>query len=287
MAVGIEGRMAAELDRRRVWGQTDDENFNREIARTWKNSAPNPEKFIGQPYAREVVAGDMKRVGEIKKSSDYVYERRSEAVALEYVLMEGIKVHGWFGDSVTSVEKTSEYDDLMNGADFVVTFHDEDTDRFVHLAIDATTSSDEKVIFRKADKNFEKLGRGKMTEIKYFEDPDGNRGKTEMPRVILELSPERTVALQKLMVEAPDLAEDAEEKYKFIASVQKQLLKSINYVLIREGFLGEGRELQNFGEVLKFIAKHGEDLDEKTRGIVASHADVLQFIALAAPKSLH
>jgi hypothetical protein len=287
MAVGIEGRMAAELDRRRVWGYTDDENFNREIARTWKNSAPNQDSFIGRPYAREAVAADLQRVSEIKKSPDYVYERRSEAVALEYALMEGIKVHGWFGDSVTSVEKTSEYDDVMNGADFVVTFHDEDTDKFVHLAIDATTSSEKKVLFRKAERNFEKLARGKMTEIKYFEDQDGNRGKAEMPRVVLDLSPERTVALQKLMVEVPDLAEDAEEKYKFIASVQKQLLRSVNYVLVREGFLGEGRELQNFGEVLKFIAEHGEDLDEKTRNIVSAHADVLQFIALAAPKSLH
>ena len=279
--------MAAELDRRRVWGQTDDENFNREIARPWKNSSPNPEKFIGQPYTREVVAGDMKRVGEIKKSPDYVYERRSEAVALEYVLMEGIKVHGWFSDGVTSVEKTSEYDDVMNGTDFVVTFHDEDTDKFVHLAIDATTSSDEKVLFRKTDKIFEKLGRGKMTEIKYFEDQDGNRGKAEMPRIVLELSPEKTVALQKLMTDPSNAVEDAREKYEFITSAQKQLLKSINYVLIREGFLGEGRELKNFGEVLGFMAKHGEDLDEKTRGIVSSHADVLEFIASAAPKSLH
>lgn len=279
--------MAAELDRRRVWGYTDDENFNREIAQPWKKSAPNPEKFIGRPYPRAEVESDIKKVGEIKKSPDYVYERRSEAVALEYVLMEGIKVHGWFGESVESVQKTSEFDDVMNGTDFVVTFHDEDTDKFVHLAIDATTSSNEMVLQRKADKNFEKLSVGKMTEIKYFEDPDGTRGKMEMPKIVLELSPEKTVALQKLMTDPKNAVEDAREKYEFIASAQKQLLKAINYVLIRGGFLGEGRELRNFGEVLGFMAKHGEDIDEKTRGMVSAHADVLEFIASAAPKSLH
>ncbi len=241
------------MDRRRVFRQTDDENFNREIARPWRDSAFDSGEFIGNPYARQEVEADIKRIGEIKRSPDYIHERGSEAVALEYVLMEGIKVHGWFGESVLSVQKASEHDDVMNGTDFVVTFHDEDADKFVYLAIDATTSADQSVLRRKADKNFEKLARGKMTEIKYFEDPDGNRGQVEMPRVILALSPEKTVALQKLMVEAPSLTEDAREKFEFLASIQKQLLQSINFVLIRGGFLGAGRELQNFGEVLNFI----------------------------------
>lgn len=279
--------MVAELDRRRVWGQTDDENFNREIARSWRDSAFVPEDFVGRPYKREEVAADLQKVSEIKKSPRYIHERGSEAVALEYVLMEGIKVHGWFGDSVFSIQKTSEYDDVMNGADFVVTFHDEDTDRFIHLAIDATTSSDEMVLRRKADKNFEKLAVRKMTLIKYFEDPDGAAGEVQMPRVVLALSPEKTVALQKLMVEKPNLTEDAGEKYKFLASAEKQLLKFINYILIRSGFLGGGRDLKNYGEVLEFIARHSEDLDEKTIKIVSDHADVLQFITLAAPKPLH
>lgn len=288
MSTGVEGResarMAAELDRRRVWGQTDDENFNSEIARPWKDSAFDPEDFIGQPYAREEVETDIKKVGEIKKSPNYIHERGSEAVALEYVLMEGIKVHGWFGESVISVQKASEHDDVMNGTDFVVTFHDEDADRFVYLAVDATTSADQSVLRRKVDKNFEKLAWGKMAEIKYFEDPDGNREQVEMPHVVLALGPEKTVALQKLMVEAPTLTEDAREKFEFLASIQKQLLRSINYVLLRGGFLGEGRELENFGDVLKFVAKHGADLDPKTESIVSAHADVLQFIVLAGER---
>jgi hypothetical protein len=287
MAVGIEGRMAAELDRRRVWGQTDDENFNQEIARTWKNSASNPEKFIGRPYKREEVAADLQKVSEIKKSPSYSHEKRSEAVALEYVLMEGIKVHGWFGDSVESVQKTSEYDDVMNGADFVVTFHDEDTDRFIHLAVDATTSSDEMVLRRKTDKNFEKLAGGKMASIKYFEDPDRNAGEIQMPRVVLALSPEKTVALQKLMTKPTNAMEDAAEKYEFLVSAEKQLLKFINYILIRGGFLGEDRKLAGFSDVLEFMSRHEEDLDEKTKKIISDHTDVLQFLILATPKSLH
>lgn len=287
MSTGIEGRMAEALDRRRVWGQTDDENFNREIARSWRDSAFRPEDFIGRPYAREAVMADLQKVSEIKKSPSYTHERGSEAVALEYVLMEGIKVHGWFGDSVFSTQKTSEYDDVMNGADFVVTFHDEDTDRFIHLAIDATTSSDKMVLRRKEDKNFEKLARGKMASVKYFEDPDGNAGEIQVPRIVLALSPEKTVALQKLMVEKPNLTEDAGEKYEFLVSAEKQLLGFINYILIRRGFLGEGRDIKSYSEVLEFMARHSDDLDEKTMKIISDHADVLQFITLAAPKPLH
>ncbi len=284
MAVGIEGRMAEALDRRRVWGQTDDENFNREIARSWRNSAFNPEDFIGQPYRREEISADLQKVFEIKRSPTYMHERGNEAVALEYVLMEGIKVHGWFGDSVESIQKTSEYDDIMNGVDFVITFHDEDTDKFVYLAIDATTSLDETVLRRKAEKNFGKLAGGKMASVKYFEDPDGNMGETEMPRVVLGLGPEKTVALQKLMVEKPSLTEDAGEKYEFLASAENQLLKFVNYILIRGGYLGEGRDLGSYGEVLEFMSRHGEDLDERTKKIVSAHADALQFVSLAAPK---
>ena len=276
--------MAAELDRRRVWGQTDDENFNREIARAWKKSAFNPEDFIGRTYSREVVESDLKRVEEIKKSPNYIQERGSEAVALEYVLMEGIKVDGWFGDNVESVQKTSEYDDVMNGTDFVVTFRDEDTDEFVYLAIDATTAADQMVLRRKEDKNFEKLAGGKMAEIKYFEDPDKSAGKIEMPRVVLALSSERTLVLQKLMTDLKNAVQDAAEKYEFLASAEKQLLKYINYVLIRGGFLGEDRHLASFSDVLEFMSRHSDDLDEKTRKIVSAHADVLQFITSAAPK---
>ncbi|MBU1146009.1 hypothetical protein KKD80_00450 [Patescibacteria group bacterium] len=284
MAVGIEGRMAAQLDRERVWGQTDDEKFNREIARPWKESAFSEYDFVGRSYSRAEVESDLKKVGEIKKSPAYVRERGSEAVALEYVLMEGVKVHGWFGDSVQSVQKTSEYDDVMNGTDFVVIFHNEDTDEFVYLAIDATTSADQSVLWRKGERTFEKLAAKKMTEIKYFEDPDKNMEKVEMPRIVLSLSPERTVALQKLMTGTSNLAEDAREKFEFISSAENQLIKFINYILIREGFLGEGRDLKNFGEFLEFTSRHGDDLDEKTRKIVEAHADVLEFITLAAPK---
>ena len=279
--------MAARLDRERVWGYTDDEKFNREIARPWKMSAFNPEDFVGRPYKREEVAGDLRKVSEIKKSPGYIHERGSEAVALEYVLMEGIKVHGWFGDEVESVQKTSEYDDVFGGSDFVVTFHDEDTDRFIHLAVDATTSSDEMVLRRKADKNFEKLAGEKMASIKYFEDPDENAGEVQMPRVVLALSPEKTVALQKLMADQGNAMEDAAEKYEFLVSAEKQLLKFINYILIRGGFLGEDRKLARFSDVLEFMSRHDEDLDEKTRNIVSAHADILQSLVLATPKSLH
>ncbi len=281
--------MAAQLDRERVWGFTDDEKFNREIARPWKDSAFNPEDFVGRPYARAEIAADLERVSEIKKSPEFVHERRSEAVALEYVLMEGIKVHGWFGDNVESVQKTSEYDDVMNGADFVVTFHDEDTDRFIHLAVDATTSSDEMVLWRKAEKNFEKLAGGKMAKIKYFEDPDETAGEVQMPRVVLALSPEKTVALQKLMSNPKNAVGDAAEKYEFLASVENQLLKFINYILIRGKFLGEGRDLKSYGEVLEFMSRHDGDLDEKTKNLISAHMDVLQFVYASAPrpKSLH
>jgi hypothetical protein len=57
--------------------------------------------------------------------------------------------------------------------------------------------------------------------------------------------------------------------------------------LIRGGFLGEDRKLAGFSDVLEFMSRHEEDLDEKTKKIISDHTDVLQFLILATPKSLH
>ena len=285
MATGIEG-MEAIMDRRRVLGYGNNEKFNREIARDWKKSAFDPYDFSGKTYPRGEVEADEKKIWQIKKSPDYVYGKSSEAVDLEYVLMEGIKVDGWFGEDVESVQKTSEYDNVMNGTDFVVTFRDEDTGDFIYLAVDATTSADPSVIRRKADGVYEKLNHAKMTEIKYFEDPDGKAGKMEMPRIVLALSPEKTVALQKLMAEVPSLAEDAREKLDFLSSAEEQLLRFINHLLFRARLLGEGRDLKNFAAVLNFIKEHDEEMSGRIGEMVRKHADVLSFISRAKKERL-
>lgn len=277
--MGIEDRMAEAMDRRRVWGYTDDEKFNSEIARAWKKSAFNPHDFAPKTYSREEVSFDEARVAKIKKSPDYVHERGSETVALEYVLMEAIKVHGWFGDSVISVRKTAEYDDVFSGADFVVTFEDEDTGEFFNLGIDATTSADRAVIDRKEEKIIRNLSRGEMTGIKYFEDPDGNRGPAFMPRIILGLDAKNTLEMQKLFVESPDKAEYAREATDFLESAGDQLLHFINYVLHRSGLLGEGREIKTVEDGRRFLNEHKDEVGEKTLEILEKHLVVLGIVA--------
>ncbi|MBI5071589.1 hypothetical protein HZB93_01715 [Candidatus Falkowbacteria bacterium] len=284
MATGIEGRMAAELDRRRVWGYTDDENFNREIAQPWKRSAFDPYEFIGKPYPRGEVEGDLKKIDDIKKSPDFRHERGSETVALEYVLMDGIKVHGWFGDEVESVRKTSEYDDVKNGVDFVVTFYDEESGQFVNLAIDATTAVDRFVLDRKKERIFRKLGFGEMAKVKYFEDPDGNRGKVEMPCVVLALGPEKTFELQKMLVAGSREEKFAPEMFDFLDSASEQLFGFINYTLHRRGFLARERELKNLGEIAGFMDRHRGDIDEPTEKIIDSHFAALKIIGMAAAR---
>lgn len=278
MGMSAEERMAIGLDAQKIWGQTDDEEFNRKVARRFRDSAFRSEDFAGRPYPREEVAADLKKIDEIKKSPGYIREKSNESVALEYVLMRGVKDDDWFGGKVKSVRKASEYDDIMNGVDFIVTFHDEDTDKFVHLAIDATTSSDTSVLRRKAERVFEKLNQAKLTELKYFEDLDGNKGKTEMPRIVLSLGSEKTLALQKLMASHPGWARDAREKYDFLVSAKEQLLDFINYILLRVRLLGEGRELKDSDHVFKFMAEHDEDMGGRIGQIVRKHAEVLRFI---------
>lgn len=282
--MSVEENMLARLGAEKILGLGDDEEFNRKIARPWRDSAFRPEDFSGRVYPRDEVEADEEKIRRIKKSSDYTHEKSSEAVDLEYVLMEGIKVHGWFGDDVESVQKTSEYDDAINGTDFVVTFRDEDTGEFVYLAIDATTSADPSVIRRKADKVYEKLNRAKMTEIKYFEDPDGKAGKVEMPRIVLALNPKKTVVLQKLIVGELSLAEDAREKFDFLASTEEQLLRFINHILFRARLLGEGRELKNFDDVSRFFREHEDEMGGRIGEIVSKHLEVLSFVVEARKK---
>lgn len=276
--------MLAGLEARKIFGLGNNEEFNRKIARPHRDSAFRPEDFIRKVYPREEVREDEEKIRRIKKSPDYIREKSSEAVDLEYVLMEGIKVSGWFGENVESVRKTAEYDDIMNGTDFVIAFLDEDTDKFVYLAVDATTSADPSVLHRKAGKVFEKLSQAKMVEIKYLEDPDGKAGKAEMPRVVLALGPEKTVALQKLMAEKSDWARDAGEKYDFLASAEEQLLEFINYVLVRARLLGEGRKLKNFDDVSRFLGDHEDEMGGRIGEIIRKHMEVLNFISQAGKR---
>jgi hypothetical protein len=99
-----------------------------------------------------------------------------------------------------------------------------------------------------------------------------------MPRVVLGLNPEKTLKLQKMLVEKTSAAAMTPEAVDFLRAAQEQLLHFINYVLHRNSLLGEGRALQSSHEARKFAEDHSEEIGPEIERIVESHLLVLEII---------
>lgn len=202
-------------------------------------------------------------------------------------------MHGWLGDEVEGVRMTSEYDDMTSGIDLVVSFYDEDKNRFVHLGIDATTTTDRSTIDKKFAKNFELFKEGKVPTVKYFEDPDGKKRRIFLPRVILGTDPESALEIQKMLVwkDKNEMTEKDAELESEVESLMLDLtegqLAFFVYHLLRKRDLvpklPQSRlkeiNLQTALELIKEKrAQERLKTDEKLKNMVNLHLEVLEFI---------
>jgi hypothetical protein len=134
------------------------------------NSRPQEQAFIDKPYSMAEVQADLRKVADLKARMDR--DKKQEGYVLEGLVARGINSHRWLGPNAVW-SQTTEYDDIVNGADGVVEFHRSPQKDFSMwaLAVDITENSGQipgKSIREKLANIQAGLDSGEMGKVKYF-----------------------------------------------------------------------------------------------------------------------
>ncbi len=147
---------------------------------------PNMDDFV-EIYGPEEISKNKEYLNLIKRyikeekekmsfDDKKVYENNEKrGRVFEIMLADQIHDGGWFSFDAMAT-RTSEFDDIARGVDLVIEFNEEEVKRLA-IAVDASTSSDIKIIEKKIKRNIDSLIKGsEKLNIKYFESqiPDEN-----------------------------------------------------------------------------------------------------------------
>ncbi len=190
-----------------------------------RREAIDIEDFV-HPYGAEVLSRDVARVRKLEQE----YERgltveKIYADIAEMIFYEHIEQSNWFGENVSTI-KTSRYDDLLNGVDIIVEFHEKDQQALhMGLAVDITFGTN--TAQKKIGEIKEKIQAGKLSEVKYFQsDHSPHKGLyQDLPRVVVGVDRAHILELSRMWI-------DERRKKEFsVHPVQKLILNEIFYQL--------------------------------------------------------
>lgn len=167
------------------------------VKRNKESYMPNEEDFIGF-YNEEEVRSDISYKERLRETftykKEYYEDENSEVLErmkrisdiYEGVIVEQAEQNAWFGDCV-NFYPTSEYDDFVHGVDGVAEFVDENQEENDHIAMsfDVVFSKHAERVVQKLDKTRKLIDRGKLAEVKYFENNQGKKKRIFAPRIIL------------------------------------------------------------------------------------------------------
>lgn len=171
------------------------------IGREYKELRPDILKDFKGVYPPDELKSDYKRTLEAKRRHG---ERTERSAFLEAVVGKELIDFGLYGDEATA-SPTTDYDDFFNGTDIVVEFGvDERGENAPKLCIDVTTGADGINAREKRDRILESVGKGKLTDLKYFNSsaPEDNSYKGEvkmLPKVIVGTDSKGVKNIAKIM----------------------------------------------------------------------------------------
>jgi len=218
---------------------TDDEwEVNLSFAQPYRKKEPHIDDFkkihqsdIDRQRDKQKVIGLKTRASEMEKTE--------RAILLEAILAEHIEQSEWLGSNAYTFQ-TTEFDDRINHTDLVVEFEVPEGERY--LAIDVTTTGDDRVLSDKKKRISQEIGRGSMTMIKYFEsqvDMDNpQKVLNHIPRVVVNIRPEIIERLattqRKILDKKPGanqaMAHDAVQ-IEILTQIESQLTDDVIQVL--------------------------------------------------------
>ncbi len=228
-------RIAYEEEEKKGIYYTGDEKFDKIFIEKWqparyKLGLFNKDRRKDGVYSEEEIKKDLELVKKIKSNPEYKVERSEGVIVFEHLAMEGIHEGLWFGDDA-SVIPTTEYDDLVNGVDFVVVFYDDQGE--FYLGIDATTGQEKRVIDYKLDKVVDKLEHNKLFEVKYFYNEDtGVKGKIGLPLVVIGAHWDDVIDIKGHFLENRRQAQETERiQLDFLLQAMGQLKAELEYLI--------------------------------------------------------
>lgn len=242
--------------------KTGDDEFNEHIATQWKGLQIKEANF-GDIYDVEELEADQKKKQGIRES----FEDKEPEIArgLHMSIMQGIDQYDWLGPDA-NVVFTSEYDDVINGTDFVVCFT-QDNSESIKIAIDVTTSASREVLKKKITRIIKQLqSTGHMKSLKYFEYVDADfenepRGSVAMPRIILGTDAYNARKLMKSFSTA--IAQKGVDGKKAREELGKE---HIQYELLNEMMAQLCLQLEASVDVYKY--RKAEDSPDSANGIL-------------------
>ena len=203
---------------------------------------PKPDEFSaakGGPFSVDEVARDLAWVT-TKKKQIFVQgargvnaEMEEKRLYAEYVFMEMVDSGELFDNDTVEVMPGSEYDDLNNGADAVVTFCDDDGN------VDFAFSVDVKAALTAESENVEKIERlvrekiysGIGSSVKYFmhknvETGEVSRRAIEALNLVLWIEPENVKDLMNALSKKEK--EKTQSDVRFLNRFRELIYQEIN-----------------------------------------------------------
>jgi len=220
--------------------ETAKRNFDA-ITKKFDTRRPTLDEFSvekGGPYPAAEVASDRAWITR-KKKQIFIQGARGDNAEMEerrlyaeYVFMEMVDSGELFDNDMVEVMPSSEFDDLANGADAVVTFCDDDGNVEFAFSVDvkaALTAESENV--EKVERLVrEKIYSGVGSSVKYFihenvETGEVSRRAMAVPNFVIWVEPE---TIQSLMLALAKKEKDkTAEDEKLISRETKKLYQSM------------------------------------------------------------
>jgi len=147
----------------------------------------NPKDF--SYYSPEVVERDMKYVEKMEgifrneeiRDPELARQRRRGEL-FEEIIFEGIEEGDWMGGGA-EVERSSRFDDIVNGIDGIITFEEEVSSSHMAFGVDVTQSAES--VHDKFKRIRDSVDAGTLSEVKYFKR-EGYEGRLlKVPRVVI------------------------------------------------------------------------------------------------------
>lgn len=194
-----ETRFSDNIDKQKIYLE--------KIERMRKNITPKEEDFIGF-YPEAEVLRDIKYVEKREATFIEINNEKGDLInsiernkrisdIYEGVIVEQAEQNNWFGKNV-NFYPASKYDDYANGVDGVAEFFDTKTEdrEYVAMSFDVIFSNHAEHVVDKLKITKKMIDEGHLSEVKYFEDADGNKKRLSAPRIILG---SRLISAEKLI----------------------------------------------------------------------------------------
>lgn len=235
--------------------------------------------FIENPYSREMVERDLALIAQREKSwgekeNSHQKETKKVATIFEAIIFEHAELSEWLGEDSFTI-KTSKYDDYENGVDAIVEFREQESPRYLGLAMDVTFSSDPNSgdgMTKKFDRIFSQIQKGTLTKIRYFHAKNKNiniHGQlNDVPEVVIGADKSTVLELAELMngKKSEMLAE-----HKIQIMILKQMEAQLNVFIA----LAIREKKMNLAEIFHQRLLIIEGILEEKSDLVRKHAATL------------